>query len=70
MPIEREYSKILAMPDDDLFRWRADVRVILSVRTDAQLSVLFEASLQEIVHRAGQAWDVVRSRNRARWGVA
>jgi hypothetical protein len=61
MPIEREYSKIVAMPDDDLFRWRTDVRLILSQRTDAELSALFEASLQEIVHRAGQAWAVVKS---------
>lgn len=50
------------MPDDDLFRWRTDVRLILSM-PDAELSVLFEASLQEIVHRAGQAWALVKSHN-------
>jgi len=63
MPIERDYSKILAMSDDDLFRWRIDVRAILSVHTDAELSLLFEASLQEIVRRAAQAWAVVASHN-------
>jgi hypothetical protein len=51
------------MPDDDLFRRRAGVRLILSVRTDAELSLLFEASLQEVVHRAGQAWEAVKCHN-------
>jgi hypothetical protein len=58
MPVERELGKILAMPDDDLIRWRKDVRKILDWQDDdAQLSALYEASLEEIVSRAGQAWS-------------
>jgi hypothetical protein len=58
MPVERELGKILAMPDDDLIRWRKDVRKILAWDDDdAQLSALYEASLEEIVSRAGQAWS-------------
>jgi hypothetical protein len=57
MPIEREFGKIAALPDDDLFRWRADARAILSVGVDTELSALYEASLGEIVDRAGRAWS-------------
>jgi len=57
MPIERDLSRIRAMPDDDLFRWRAHVRAVLAERCDAELSVLSEASLDEIVVRAGRAWS-------------
>jgi len=56
MPIERDLSKIRALPDDDLFRWRADVRAILAGQRDAELSVLNEASIDEVVVRAGRAW--------------
>jgi len=57
MPIERDLSKILAMPDEELFRWRADVRATLAGHSDAEVSALNEASLDEIVVRAGRAWS-------------
>jgi hypothetical protein len=57
MPVERDLSKIRALPDEDLFRWRADVRAILAGRGDAELSVLNEASIDEVVVRAGRAWS-------------
>jgi succinate dehydrogenase flavin-adding protein (antitoxin of CptAB toxin-antitoxin module) len=57
MPIERELSKILAMPDEELFRWRANVRVILDDHDDAEMAALNQASLDEIVDRAGRAWS-------------
>jgi hypothetical protein len=59
MPIERDFSKILAMSDPDLFQWRAEVRRILSCRDDGQLSVLYEGSTDELVNRAREAWSVV-----------
>jgi hypothetical protein len=56
MPIERDLSKIRALSDEGLFRWRADVRAILAGQRDAELSVLNEASIDEVVVRAGRAW--------------
>jgi hypothetical protein len=56
MAVERDLSKILAMPDDDLFRWRANAKEE-SRGGDAQLSVLLAASLDEVVERAGRAWS-------------
>jgi hypothetical protein len=57
MPIERELGKILAMPDEDFFRWRAHARTALAGRGDADLSALYEASVDELVNRAGKAWS-------------
>jgi hypothetical protein len=56
MPIEREFSTILAMPDEGLFRWRGDTRKVFAGQRGARLSAPWEASGQEIVHRAGRAW--------------
>jgi len=66
MPVERDFSRILAMSDPDLFQWRANVRKILDVRHDAQLFALYEGSMDELVHRAGQAWAVVAAHNARR----
>jgi len=57
MPIERDLGKILALPDEDFFRWRADARPILDEYRDAELSALYQASVEELVERAGQAWS-------------
>jgi hypothetical protein len=56
MPVERRLGKILAMPDDDFFRWRAGARAVLADRSDTQLSALYEASGEEFVARTGRAW--------------
>jgi hypothetical protein len=66
MPIERELSKVIAMSDADLFQWRANVRQTLDGSDDAQLSALLAASMDEIVHRARQAWAVVDECNARR----
>lgn len=55
MAVERGLDKILAMPDDDLFRWRAAAREEYR-GDDAQLAALLEASLDEVVERAERAW--------------
>jgi DNA-binding transcriptional ArsR family regulator len=57
MPIERELSKILALSDEDFFRWLADARAVLAEHFDAELSALSEASIGELVERAGRAWS-------------
>jgi succinate dehydrogenase flavin-adding protein (antitoxin of CptAB toxin-antitoxin module) len=57
MPIERELRKILAMPDEDFFRWRANARATLAEHSDAELSALNEATVDELVERAGRAWS-------------
>jgi len=57
MPIERELSKILALPATDLIRWREEAREILADHGDAQLPALYEASGQEVVKRADEAWS-------------
>jgi hypothetical protein len=63
MPIERDPSKVLALPDDDFFRWRADVREILAGHGgDARLSALYEASGREFDARAARAWSAGRDR--------
>jgi hypothetical protein len=57
MPVERRLSKILAMPDDDFFRWRANAREVLADHGgDAKLSALYEASGEEFDARARRAW--------------
>jgi hypothetical protein len=56
MPIERELSTILALPDDDFFRWRAAARELLAKDSEDQLSALYEASSREFDARAGRAW--------------
>jgi hypothetical protein len=57
MSIERDLGKILALPDDDFFRWRADARTFLSEHNDdPELKSLYEASGQEFDVRAGRAW--------------
>jgi hypothetical protein len=60
MPIEREIDKILALPDDGFFRWRAGAREALAQYSDAQLSRLYEVSGQEFVNRAARAWAAGR----------
>jgi succinate dehydrogenase flavin-adding protein (antitoxin of CptAB toxin-antitoxin module) len=60
MPIERDLSKILALPDEDFFRWRANARATMADHPDPELSALNEATLHEIVHRAAQAWSPAR----------
>jgi hypothetical protein len=57
MPIERELRKIIAMPDEAFFHWRADVRTALAGHGDAHLSALYEASVDELVNRAAKAWS-------------
>jgi hypothetical protein len=44
-------------PDEELFRWRADVRAILAEHSDAELAALNQASVEELVERAGRAWS-------------
>lgn len=66
MPIERELSRVIAMSDADLFQWRANARQIVDRGDDPQLSVLLAASMDEIVHRARQAWAVVDECNTRR----
>jgi hypothetical protein len=61
MPIERKLLTVLEMPDDDLIRWREDVRKILSEHHDDELAALYQASGQEIVVRAEEAWSAARS---------
>jgi len=56
VPIERELSKVLAMPDADFIQWRENAREFLSEHTDDVLQALYRASGQEIVVRAERAW--------------
>ena len=61
MPIERNLLTLLGMPDEDLFQWRNHARKILSEHPDAELAALYQASIQEIVDRAAQAWAAARN---------
>ena len=61
MPIERNLSTLLKMPDDDLIHWREDAREFLSNHHDEELTALYQASIQEIVTRADQAWSAARN---------
>lgn len=61
MPIERNLLTILAMPDEDLFHWRDEARKILSECPDDELAALYQATIQEIVDRAAQAWAAARN---------
>ena len=60
MSIEREIDKILALPDEGFFRWRAGAREALTQYSDAQLARLYEVSGQELVKRAARAWAADR----------
>jgi len=60
MSIEREIEKMLALPDEGFFRWRAGAREALAQYSDAQLSRLYEVSGQEFVKRAVRAWGAGR----------
>ncbi len=62
MPIERNLSTVLEMPDGDLIHWRENAREFLSGHRDDELAALYEASGQEIVVRAAQAWSAARNR--------
>jgi hypothetical protein len=58
MPVERDPSKVLALPDEEFFRWRAGAREALAENGgDARLSALYEASGKELVARAARAWS-------------
>ena len=63
MAIERKFGNIIRMSDPDLFQWRADVRQALILYDDAELAVLYEGSMDELVHRARHAWGVVVAHN-------
>jgi hypothetical protein len=62
MPIERKLSTLLEMPDDDLIHWRESARKFLSEHHDDELAALYQASIQEIVVRAEEAWSAARNR--------
>ena len=61
MPIERNLLTLLEMPDEDLFHWRDEARKFLSEHPDVELAALYQASIQEIVDRAAQAWAAARN---------
>ena len=61
MPIERNLSTLLKMPDDDLIHWCEDAREFLSDHQDDELKALYQASIQEIVVRAEEAWSAARN---------
>jgi hypothetical protein len=57
MSIERELSKVFAMPDADFIQWREDARECLAEGPDDEhLQAAYRASGQEIVVRAERAW--------------
>jgi hypothetical protein len=57
MPVEGDPNKVLGLPDEEFFRWRAGAREVLAEGGDTRLAALYEASGNELVARAVRAWS-------------